>query len=209
VKVPDFVTAYPRLFHVTEVEAWPGIEANGLLSAASLLDLYDVETERRHELTSRLRSEPVELTAEGLPPALLHAQNGIDEAKLEASLTDIALSDWLTMLSDFVSLAPTPARLASIESSWGYRPRLVLILNSRTIVAEHQWRLRLSHINTSATTPAARPRGAATFQPLGTFNHPKKDWVAEVAAQGGIRDIGNHLLGVEKRYPDGTVEKIK
>jgi hypothetical protein len=209
VKVPEFVTAYPRLFHVTEVDAWPGIEQNGLLSAASLLDLYDVEADRRRELVSQLRPEPVQLTADDLPPALLHAQNTIDATKLEASLTDITLPDWLTMLSDFVSLAPTPARLASVESSWGYRPRVVVILNSRTVVAEHQWRLRLSHINTSATTPAARPRGAATFQPLGTFAHPKKDWAAEVAVQGGIRDIGNHLLGVEKRFPDGTVEKIR
>ncbi len=52
---------WPRLYHLTEVSSWPAIKRHGLLSSASLLELYGVVGARREQLLSQRRPETVRL----------------------------------------------------------------------------------------------------------------------------------------------------
>ena len=46
-KEADLVRIYPRLFHMAEDGSLPSIQANGLLSATALLDLYGIDGDGR------------------------------------------------------------------------------------------------------------------------------------------------------------------
>jgi len=45
--VSELIERYPRLYHATHMDAWPGIAAHGLLSTSALLDLFEIHGSRR------------------------------------------------------------------------------------------------------------------------------------------------------------------
>jgi Family of unknown function (DUF7002) len=44
----EFANHYPCLYHMAEANIWPSIEKHGLLSTTALLDLFEVNGNRRH-----------------------------------------------------------------------------------------------------------------------------------------------------------------
>jgi hypothetical protein len=54
-EVQELVDDYPRLYRMGEDDSWPSIQANRLLSTASLLELFQVPEPRRNQLLTRHR----------------------------------------------------------------------------------------------------------------------------------------------------------
>jgi hypothetical protein len=42
VDVDEFCERYPRLWHLADADAWPGIQRHGLLTTSQLLDRFEV-----------------------------------------------------------------------------------------------------------------------------------------------------------------------
>jgi hypothetical protein len=55
VTIDEFAATYPQLYHLAEAGSWPSIERHGLLSVSALLDLFEVDGNRREELESQVR----------------------------------------------------------------------------------------------------------------------------------------------------------
>jgi hypothetical protein len=78
----DLIKIYPRLWHVAEDGSWPSISRHGLLSTSSLLDLYEINGERRFEIESRKRLVCHTISRAGLPDAIVRDQKPMSDAKL-------------------------------------------------------------------------------------------------------------------------------
>jgi hypothetical protein len=78
----ELVERYPRLFHMTEVRAWDGIVAHGLLSTTALLDLYEVAPEQRESIEASRRPEIVVLEHAEHGAAYIRDNKPLSETKL-------------------------------------------------------------------------------------------------------------------------------
>ena len=70
----DFISRYPRLFHMAAHGSWPSIAERGLLSTRALVDLYDPAPDVRTGILERVRKRSYVLSAVGLPDATVRDQ---------------------------------------------------------------------------------------------------------------------------------------
>src|SRR5438128_1919702 len=52
----QLLITYPRLYHMAEADSWPSIVKHGLLSTSALLDLFDINGNRRLSIESEHRT---------------------------------------------------------------------------------------------------------------------------------------------------------
>jgi hypothetical protein len=80
--------------------AWPSIERLGLLSTPALLDLFEINGERRDQLEARRRARSEEITHDIHRRALLRDQKPLNEKKLANALLDgLKPRDWYGILN--------------------------------------------------------------------------------------------------------------
>ena len=211
-----FVSRYPRVFHVTECGAWEGIVRHGLRSTRSLLDLFEVDDDRRTALLTRRRPASAALNHPAHGIAHVRDQIPLSLTRLSRVLTDMTVAEWLELLNGLCFFWPTEERVTRLLGAPHYADRRhdVLVLEARGLIAHHADAIKLAAINTGATRPFARPRGSDTFVPLEQF--PLEDRLRRVGRAGAVAEIavadavpaaGELLLRVE-RWSGGTRESV-
>lgn len=212
------VTTHPRLFHMAEADAWPSIKRHGLLSTEALLELYGVTGPRRAALLERRRGSSVQLNHPEHGRAVVRDNLPLNEAKLEACLTDMSVPDFLRMINRHVYFWPSAERLDRLFKADAYarRKHLILEIGTASLVAEHGPALRLSPINSGATLFKAQPRGSQTLLPVAEydFEHWRKKRtrttaVAEVCVERAVPEVTRHTVRVYVRHQDGTREPLE
>lgn len=207
----DLAARHPRLYHVADPGALPGILRHGLLPTSDLLRLFGVAGAERFALERRRRPASVRLSHPEHGEAVITDNLPLSEAALEACLDDgLAPADWLAILNGRVFFWPDEdglARLLGARLNRG-RPRLVLVLDTLGLARRHHGRIELSAINTGSTIRRPARRGLSTFTPLRL--HDYEGWrrlrggldrIREVTVVGGVGDVGDHL--VEHRIVEG------
>mgnify|MGYP001627393144 CR=1 FL=1 len=190
--------------------SWPSIQARGLLSTSSLLDVYGVDSPTRARILGAHRPQSVTIKAEGLPPATIRDQKPMSDGALQKCLDDgLSPREWYEILNSKAFFWLSRARLNRLLGARAYRksPQVVLTLDTASIVASHEKMISLSPINSGATIFNAQPRGLATFKPIAKY--PFDDWkakrgvrdaVVELVVEGGVPDITKHVLAVHEVY---------
>jgi hypothetical protein len=197
---------YPRLFHMAHAGAWPGIQRHGLLSTSALLDLFEVEGDRRDELESKRRFQSEEILHPLHGRALLRDQKPLNEKKLVGALKDgLSAPDWYRLLNQKVFFWGPEGRLGVLRGANEYKDdrQTILVVDTAKLIARYADRVSLCHMNSGATQPMAFPRGKDTFLPLEDYPLAErrrksgiKGAVAEVTVLRCVPDIGDLVTEV-------------
>ncbi len=200
----DLAARHPLLYHVTSPGAWPSIARLGLLPASGLLDMFEVEPERRAALTTRRRPAEVSIEHPRHGAATLSDNLPLSERALAACLDDgLAPPDWLRLLNARVFFWADRDGLARLLGARvnRARPRLILAFDTLGLAAAHAARVEISPINSGATIRKPARRGASTFTPLLAMPYPAwrrrrggRDRILEVVVRGPVPDAARHLV---------------
>jgi hypothetical protein len=202
---------HPRLYHVADPGALPGILRHGLLPTSDLLSLFEVPSADRHAIERRRRPASVPLRHPVHGEAVVTDNLPLSEAALALCLDDgLAPGDWLALLNSRVFFWPDEEGLGRLLGARlnRNRERLVLVLDTLGLARRHQRRMELAAINTGSTIRRPARRGLSTFVPL--LRHDYEAWrrlrggldrIREVTVVGGVPDAAEHLI--EHRFVAG------
>jgi uncharacterized protein DUF7002 len=200
----DLAARHPRLYHVADPAALPGILRHGLLPTSALLSLFEVPEADRPAIERRRRPAGVALSHPVHGRAVITDNLPLSEAALEACLDDgLAPADWLGILNGRVFFWPDEESLGRLLGARlnRRRERLVLVLDTLSLARRHQRRVELAAINTGSTIRRPARRGLSTFTPL--LRHDYLTWrrlrggldrIREVTVVGGVADVADHLV---------------
>jgi hypothetical protein len=216
VEIDELIDYYPRLYHMAEDGSWPNIQAHGLLSTASLIDLFEIPEPRRTQLLTQHRpqSVPLEHTIHG--HAVVRDQKPLQPTKLARLLDDdMTVWQWIRLLNSYVFFWLDHDRLGRFLNAGAYRsrPHLVLTVDTRSLVNACADRVRLSHLNSGATAYMIGRRGATTLKPIADFQHPRSrqrppKCIVELAVLGSVPDIAVHTVKVERWQASQVLETL-
>jgi hypothetical protein len=184
--------------------AWPSIERLGLLSTTALLDLFEINGERRDQLEARRRARSEEITHDIHRRALLRDQKPLNEKKLANALLDgLKPRDWYGILNRKVFFWGPESRLGTLRGARAYsgNRRTILVIDTAELVARYKERILLCHMNSGASQPIAFPRGVDTFLPIDKYplaerrrKYGVKGAVAEVTVDYSVPDVRQFVL---------------
>ncbi len=113
-EIDELIHYYPRLYHMAEDDSWPSIQAHGLLSTASLIDLFEIREPRRTQLLTQHRSQSIPLEHAIHGHAVVRDQKPLAPTKLARLLNDdMTVGQWIRLLNSHVFFWLHPDRLAS------------------------------------------------------------------------------------------------
>jgi hypothetical protein len=200
----DLAAQHPRLYHLTDPGALPGILRYGLLPTSRLLSLFEVPAARRVPIEHQRRPRSVTLTHPRHGMAVITDNLPLSEAALASCLDDdLAPGDWLALLNQRVFFWPDKAHLAAhlnARLNRG-RQRLVLVLDTLSVARRHADRMELTAINTGSTIRRPARRGRSTFVPLLAHSYTAwrrlrggRDSIKEITVLDGFSEVSEHLI---------------
>lgn len=204
----EFLTRYPRLWHMAADGSWPSIQKRGLLSTSALLDLYGVEGADREAILSRRRPQSVTISGPGLEDAVIRDQKPMTDAGLQKCLTDgLGPRDWYEFLNGMTFFWLSRERLRRLLGARAYRktPQVVLTLDTASLLGKHADEVRLARINSGATLYVPQARGKDTFKTIGEF--AVAEIAVELTVEGGVDDVAEHVLTAH-RFAEGKTEQL-
>ena len=214
----ELVATYPRLWHMAHDGAWPAIRDYGLMSAAALAHVYDIDDAGRDSLLRSRRPESVPLARDGLPGAVLRDQKPMRDAALEGCLQDgVTPAQWYELLNSRSFFWLSRDRIWRLLRARAYRsmPQTVLTIDTRGLVAAHSERIWLSPINSGSTLFKPQPRGCSTFVRVTDFpfheraiSRDPEDNVVELVVEHSVPDMADHVLAVHRVRDDQIIGEI-
>jgi hypothetical protein len=197
----ELAALHPKLFHVTVPENLPGIRARGLLTAARLVDLFDVSPAARAAIVARPRPARVTLRHATYGTAIINDNTPLSEAALARCLDDgLAPLDWMAMLNTRVFFWAQADEVPTLTGARLNRRRRLAVLEIDTLglARAHADRVEISPINSGSTIRRPARRGHATFRPLAAVAARPKPRVREVVVRDGVVPLAPHLLAVHE-----------
>ena len=194
----------PRLYHVTDREAWPMIERHGLLSTDQIVDRFVDDPAEAERLRAERRADFVVVRDGPNGRVTINDNLPLHFANLAPYLDDgLTPHEWLRMLNERVFFWPHFERGAGFlkASRRGGRRKLLLTFDTRSLAERYAGKLDLAPINTGSALRTPARRGHATFTPADTVGwdewrrlRGRLDKVAEVSIRGGVPDATDHLI---------------
>ena len=215
-EVGTLVARYPRLWHMAEDGSWPSIQRYGLLSTSALLDLYQINGRERDAIESRHRPQSVEIQGQGSARAVVRDQKPMSDNGLSRCLQDgLSPEEWYRILNSKSFFWLTKQRLLTLLNARPYRElaHTVLSVDTASLVGAHEANVRLSPMNSGCTKPFPHPRGQNTFLPISEYPFDQRrnrgaDAIVELAIEGGVPDIAQHVISVRRMRGTATIESI-
>ena len=205
----DFVSLYPRLYHMAHRASWTSIAKHGLLSTAALLDLFEIFGEERNRLESCHRPEYVRIEHGRNGEAWIRDQKPMSDKGLSRALVgNLTPSDWYRTLNGYVFFWTSLERLERLLCARAYRndEHLILQLDTAQLANEHWKDISLCPINSGCTVPVPHERGRHSF--LHPDEYPFEEWrlrrgvkeaVVEVAVARGVPRVRDFVISRELR----------
>lgn len=206
--IEEFCSIYPKLYHMADKDSYESVMRHGLLSTASLLELFEVDEQRRFELECKHRQESVTIAHPIHGTAVIRDQKPMSDSLLQRCLTDMTPEQWYKLLNSFVFFWVSKERLERLLGGRAYRNQIhcVFEVNTADVMADHAGNAFLAPINTGNCKPNPQPRGSSTFLPIEKYpfedwqrKRRKKDVVVECAIKGGVPQIANYRPTIEYR----------
>lgn len=202
----ELIHNYPVLHHMAEYDSWPRIQRIGLRTTEQIVEACNPDDATREAILSRRRVQSFELEHPVVGTITVRDQKPLFLHNLEPKLTDVTVEEFLDLLNSRVFMWTHPERLHRLLGAAAYRNKRydVLVLDTASIVEECFDRVRLTGMNTGATIfPSSPPRGAESFMTIADFpfnerRKPLVDNVVELCVIGGIDQVEDHVLRVER-----------
>lgn len=186
----ELADLHPRLFHVTEPGAWPTIKNHGLMSTATILDLFEVGDPLRSEVAYNCRPKQVPLSHSDHGQIVINDNKPMNEKALTKCLDDgLTPKDWLAILNSRVFFWSTEeglSRLLGAKMNQG-RERLVLILDTFRLARAYADQIEICPINSGSTIRKPARRGLTTFTPLKA--KPYREWQKQRGQRDKILEV--------------------
>ncbi len=210
----ELAARHPRLYHLTDPQAVPGILRHGLLPTSCLLSLFDVPAQDRSRIEGQRRPASVRLTHPVHGQATITDNLPLSMTALSSCLDDrLTPEDWLRILNRRVFLWADRGGLSRLLGARlnRNRERAVLVLDTLSVARRYSDCIELSPINSGATMRRAARRGLSTFTPM--LRHSYDEWrrlrggrdrVLEVTIVGRVTDVADHLL--DMRHVTGRLD---
>lgn len=90
----QFASRYPVLYHMAEDGVWGSVKRQKWLSTSDLLDLYQIEGERRFAIESSWRPEIVRIEHDEHGAAFVRDQRPMPEGLLPRCLMGMTPQEW-------------------------------------------------------------------------------------------------------------------
>ena len=200
--------------------SWDSIRAHGLLSTGALVSLWEISPpEKRESLLGQRRPVSLKIINDTLGEATIRDQIPLDEASLASALVDMTPHDWYLELNKRVFFFLQEQRLEKLLGARSYKndEHVVLTIDTASLVGAHSREIELCKINSGFAQPHSKARrGKDTFVPIEQYQHrvrtaarEKPPWdVAELTVPTAVLDIERHVLTVERRRRDSTLEVL-
>lgn len=212
----ELVARHPRLYHMAEAGSWPSIRDRGLLTTAQLVERYPPEEAERAAILDRPRRTSHDLDGGRV---VVRDQKPLNERRLDELVVGVEVAEWLHELNTRVFFWVDEAKLLGLLSARLYRDRAhdVLVLDTRTLLDRHADRVRLTTMNTGATTrfDNCPRRGPDTFMTIADFplgerssTGSRRSRLVELAVTGGVPDVADLVVRVERRRGPGLGDVI-
>ena len=204
----ELIANYPVLHHMAERDAWPRIQTIGLRTTTQLVEACHLDRRTRDAILTQRRPQSIDLDHPEIGTITVRDQKPLGLHNLK--LTDVTIEGFLELLNTRVFMWTSPERLSRLLGARPYRNSVhdVLVLDTQSIVETYARNIRLTAMNTGATIfPSAPPRGAESFMTIEEFpfEHRRRlgkkpqDNVVELCVIGGVYNVADHLLRVERR----------
>jgi hypothetical protein len=198
VDVAALIETYPLVYHMAAVGSWPSIQGHGLLSTSALLDLFEVEADRREAIELRKRPESVVITHPIHGTATIRDQKPLHDSMLARCLRGrVSVKDWHRLLNGRVFFWVDERRLSDLRGARAYREQrqTVIFADTRQLVERYATRIRLAHINTGATRSVFHFRDLETFKTIKEYDRRK---VVELTIDRSVPDLAEFVVRVEE-----------
>jgi hypothetical protein len=213
----QFSSYYPRLYHMAEFGTWEGIKANGLLSTTALLDLFEIQGERRRQIERVRRPESVTIEHPLHGTAVIRDQKPMRDSALSKCLHGMRPADWYKLLNSRVFFWVTPERVQTLLNARAYRARkhTVITVDTATLFEKYFRQVLLSPINSGSTIYRPVDRGSGTFKTLDQYPFEERrrlrgvnNAVAELCVEYAVPDIGALAIEAEIRQGNEVLEVL-
>jgi len=206
-ELDEFIDRHPRLWHMAEIENWQLIQEHGLLSTSALLDLFEYEGAARHVIEAAFRPESVVIEHPDLGKAVVRDQRPmISDSVVARYLDELSPEEWYRTLNRRVFFWVRERRLEKLLAAGLYRkrPHIVLVLDTRRLLARHLNRVTLSPLNSGAIFPAGKARrGPQTFSSFDDYPWSERigqpEPVVELAVDHAVPTIADFLVDASER----------
>ncbi len=199
--------------------SWSAIEQRGLLTTRQLVDAAAPSVEIREAALGQRRARSIILQDATYGKVSIRDQAPLRPQFLGSCLSDMSEQEWLDVLNGRVFFWLSSEKLNQLLNARLYRDRAhdVLTLDTASLLLVHGDNVRLSPINSGATLyPNAPKRGSETFLPV--EDYPYDAWrkrrgrsaaaVVELAVVGGVPDVVQHTVRVERRRGNELLEVL-
>ncbi|MBO1114265.1 hypothetical protein J2P76_20190 [Bordetella petrii] len=186
---------------MAEPGSWPSIRERGLLSTTASLDQSIVTTDLRTQIESARRPQKVVVNLRDGTNLVLRDQKPMSDARLTSCLLDgITPKEWYEFINRKTFFWATQTRLITLLEAYAESEHDILIVDTASLVAAHEARISLCHMNSGNTTPWAHPRNYEVFKTIASYpatprGRPHKE-VAEVVVDYAVPDIHCHVTAV-------------
>lgn len=218
VTVDELLRTYPRLYHMAAGGTWPAIQRHGLLPTTHIVTTSGLPADQQASLLSQRRSASITIAHPSLGTVTVRDQAPLREPFLSASMTDMTIAQWLGLLNDRVFFWLHPDRLRGLLTAQRYRDQAqdVLTIDTRSLVEAYHDEVRLCAFNSGSTLYSNAPlRGSDSFQTIDRYpfaerrrSHRISEALAELTVIGGVPDLQNHVLEVNRCKGTETLELL-
>lgn len=216
ISVSQFISHYPRLYHMAEADTWASIKRYGLLSTSALLDLFQITGSRRLAIETTHRPESVVISDPQMGSVVIRDQKPLKESTLANCLCGTTPAGWYRLLNGMVFFWVTEQRVCTLLGARAYRRRkhTVITVDSAHLIEKYGRVARLCAINSGSAIYRPTPRGPGIFQPFDDYPFEERrklrgmgNAVAELVLPHALPDIKDFVLRVEHRQ-DGRVTEV-
>lgn len=197
--------------------SWPSIARHGLLSAAALVERWEVARPGiRSSLLDQRRPDSAVLEHPEHGIAVVRDHKPIHDGSLVDALVDMTPEQWFEVLNERVFFFLQKRRLESLLGAYSKAPQIVITVNTASLVATHEDRIELCRINSGFAQPHNKvARGRRSFLPIAEYPHLERKValksatdIAELTVLGGVPDITNHVIRVERVFRGDVLERL-
>jgi hypothetical protein len=116
-------------------------------------------------------------------------------SRIRASLQDATVEEFFRFLNQRTFFWLSERRLATMNNARAYRENMqvVFVVPTRKLLIAYRDKVRLSPMNSGATSPFAHPRSLAMFRTIDEFDFGARakatDPIAELTVDGGVTSV--------------------
>jgi hypothetical protein len=218
VRTSDLTRLYPEVYHMAADGSWPSIARHGLLSTAALVERWDIANPSiRESLLQQRRPDQVTIEHPEFGRAIVRDHKPIRPEALAEALIDMTPEQWFEVLNERVFFFVQRMRLESLLGAYKREALIVITVDTASLVAAHEDRIELCRINSGFAQPHNKaPRNRQSFLPIAEYPHrdrrtpsPQGIDLAELTVLGGVLDIADHVVRVERAFGGEVLERLR